>query len=165
MEYPALFEREGKFLLAEFPDCPGCQTCVEGDGDIESEAEDALSGWLEAHLGRNLIPPKPSQVRRNGRNVIGVPVDPFLAIRLQLRWARAEESLTQEKLAEKLGMTQQQLARLESGESNPTVRTIARVAQGLGRRVVMTLEKSAEASSGSHITRTVRRPKRSRVRI
>ena len=164
MEYPALFEREGKFLLAEFPDCPGCQTCVEDGGDIEAEAKDALAGWLEVHLGRNLIPPKPSQVRRNGRNVIGVPVDPFLAIRLQLRWARAEESLTQEKLAKKLGMTQQQLARLESGESNPTVRTIARVAHGLGRRVVMTLEKSREGNSPQQPRRIATRRARSRVR-
>ncbi|MDQ6717459.1 MAG: helix-turn-helix domain-containing protein [Gemmatimonadota bacterium] len=139
---------------------------MEFGGDIAAVAKDALSGWLEVHLGRNLIPPKPSQVRRNGRNVIGVPVDPLLAIRLQLRWARAEESLTQEKLAERLGMTQQQLARLESGESNPTVRTIARVAHGLGRRVVMTLEKSFEGNfarpTRSGVPRRARSPETGR---
>jgi transcriptional regulator with XRE-family HTH domain len=79
--------------------------------------------------------------------MIHIPVDPLLAIRLELRWARADAAMTQATLAKKLRMSQQQLARLESGESNPTVRTIARVAHGLGRRVVMTLEKSAGESS------------------
>jgi DNA-binding XRE family transcriptional regulator/predicted RNase H-like HicB family nuclease len=147
VEYPAILGREGKFLLAEFPDCPGCQTCIEdGDGDIEAEAKDAVSGWLEVHLGRNMVPPMPSHVGRHGRNAVGVPIDPHLAIRLQLRWARADASLTQERLAEKIGMSQQQLARLESGESNPTVKTITRVAEALGRRFVMSLEKPAMPS-------------------
>jgi DNA-binding XRE family transcriptional regulator/predicted RNase H-like HicB family nuclease len=145
MHYPAIFEREGKFLTAEFPDCPGCQTCVENGADILLQATDALSGWLEANLCRNLIPPKPSRVRGNGARILSVPVDPLLAIRLELRWARADAELTQDALAKKLGMSQQQLARLESGESNPTVRTIARVAEGLGRRVVMTLQPDQPA--------------------
>lgn len=146
MEYPALIEREGKFVTAEFPDCPGCQTFAEKGQDIVAEASDALSGWLEAHLGRNLVPPKPSRVSGNGIRIIQVPVDPLLAIRLALRWARAEASLTQTQLADKLGMSQQQLARLESGDSNPTVRTIARVAEGLGRRVLMTLQPNSVAT-------------------
>jgi|GEM_PF-4047772 len=70
----------------------------------------------------------------------------------------------QEKLAKKLGMTQQQLARLESGESNPTVRTIARVAHGLGRRVVMTLEKSFQENSVRQLRRSAARRARSRAR-
>jgi DNA-binding XRE family transcriptional regulator/predicted RNase H-like HicB family nuclease len=140
MHYQAIIERDGKFLTAEFPDCPGCQTCVEDDTDILHQATDALSGWLEAHLGRNLVPPKPSRIRGNGVRIMSVPVNPLLAIRLELRWARADAQLTQDALAKKLGMSQQQLARLESGESNPTVRTIARVAEGLGRRVMMTLQ-------------------------
>lgn len=146
MEYPAIIGREGKFILAAFPDCPGCQTFVEEGEDIGGQAADALYGWLDSHLGRNLAPPKPSRSARNAAQVLWVPVDPLLAIRLQLRWARAEESLTQEKLAEKLGMSQQQLARLESGESNPTVKTITRVAEALGRRFVMSLEKPAMPS-------------------
>jgi Uncharacterized conserved protein len=157
LEYPALIEKEGKFVTAEFPDCPGCQTFAETGQDIMVEATDALSGWLEARLGRNLVPPKPSRVSGNGIRVIGVPVDPLLAIRLQLRWARAEESLTQTELAEKLGMSQQQLARLESGESNPTVRTIARVAQGLGRRFVTTLQRAPDRETLKHASGTMRK--------
>lgn len=70
----------------------------------------------------------------------------------------------QEKLAKKLGMTQQQLARVESGESNPTVRTIARVAHGLGRRVVMTLEESFQENSVRQLRRSAARRARSRAR-
>lgn len=44
---------------------------------------------------------------------------------------RAEHGLSQRALAQKLGMTQPQLARLEAGEHNPTIDTLARLAQTL----------------------------------
>lgn len=44
---------------------------------------------------------------------------------------RTEHGLSQRALAKKLGMTQPQLARLEAGEHNPTIDTLARLAQTL----------------------------------
>jgi len=44
---------------------------------------------------------------------------------------RAEHGLSQRALAQKLGMTQPQVARLEAGEHNPTIDTLARLAQTL----------------------------------
>jgi Predicted transcriptional regulator with C-terminal CBS domains len=143
MQYPAAITREGKYLLAEFPDCPGCQTFVADGESIEEAAQEALEGWLESNLGRDLVPPHPSKTRRGRGEVLLVQVDPLLAIRLDLRWARDEADLTQSHLARRVGMTQQQLARLEAG-GNPTLGTLSRVAEGLGRRVVVTLEKQPE---------------------
>jgi len=140
MQYPAIIVREGKFTLAEFPDCPGCQTFVEDGESIEVAAKEALEGWLESNLGRDLAPPRPSS--RKYHHSVQVPVNPFLAVRLELRWARDDAELTQAHLARKVGMTQQQLARLESGSANPTVATLSRVAAGLGRRVVVSLERT-----------------------
>ena len=143
MQYPAVIDREGKYVLAEFPDCPGCQTFVESGQDITAAAREALEGWLEVHLDLNELPPRPSPLTHFRGDVRGVPVHPLIAIRLELRWARAEASLTQAQLAEKVGMSQQQLARLESGDSNPTVKTISRVAEALGKQFVMSLERPA----------------------
>jgi DNA-binding XRE family transcriptional regulator/predicted RNase H-like HicB family nuclease len=143
MQYPAVIDREGKYVLAEFPDCPGCQTFVEFGEDIMPMAREAVEGWLEVHLDLNELPPRPSPLTRFRGDVRGVPIHPLIAIRLELRWARAEASLTQAQLAEKVGMSQQQLARLESGDSNPTVKTISRVAEALGRQFVMSLERPA----------------------
>jgi transcriptional regulator with XRE-family HTH domain len=53
------------------------------------------------------------------------------AVALKVLAYRTEHGLSQRALAQKLGMTQPQLARLEAGEHNPTIDTLARLAQTL----------------------------------
>ncbi len=53
------------------------------------------------------------------------------AVALKVLAYRTEHGLSQRALAQKLGMTQPQLARLEVGEHNPTIDTLARLAQAL----------------------------------
>lgn len=45
---------------------------------------------------------------------------------------RHERGWSQEKLAEEAGMTQAQIARLEAGQANPTLRTLTKLAHTLG---------------------------------
>lgn len=45
---------------------------------------------------------------------------------------REEKSLTQKQLAEKTGITQADISRLENGTGNPSIRTLKRLAAGLG---------------------------------
>ena len=49
--------------------------------------------------------------------------------------ARKERGLTQKQLAEKTGITQADISRLERGSANPSLRTLQRLATGLGMRV------------------------------
>jgi transcriptional regulator with XRE-family HTH domain len=49
-----------------------------------------------------------------------------------LRTARLETGLTQAQLAERLGTTQSAIARWESGQVSPRVRTLERLLEGLG---------------------------------
>ncbi len=53
------------------------------------------------------------------------------AVALKVLAYRTEHGLSQRGLARKLSMTQPQLARLEAGEHNPTIDTLARLAQTL----------------------------------
>jgi transcriptional regulator with XRE-family HTH domain len=53
------------------------------------------------------------------------------AIALKVLAYRTEQGLSQRALAKQLDMTQPQLARLEAGEHNPTIDTLARLAQTL----------------------------------
>ena len=45
---------------------------------------------------------------------------------------RKDSGLTQEQLAERCGLSQQYLSKLEQGKRNPTVVTLFEIAQGLG---------------------------------
>jgi transcriptional regulator with XRE-family HTH domain len=51
------------------------------------------------------------------------------AVALKVLAYRTEHALSQRGLAKQLGMTQPQVARLEAGEHNPTIDTLARLAQ------------------------------------
>jgi transcriptional regulator with XRE-family HTH domain len=53
------------------------------------------------------------------------------AVALKVLTHRTDHALSQRGLAKQLSMTQPQLARLEAGEHNPTIDTLARLAQTL----------------------------------
>lgn len=142
MQYRAVVARDGRTSIAEFPDCPGCHTQAEPGEDFRARAQEALEGWLEAHLVLGRVPPLPSARRRRaapGRRSIMVPVSAPLAVRIQLRVARHRAGLTQAALARKVGVSQQQIAGLESPEANVTLGTLLRVADALGQDVAIAL--------------------------
>lgn len=49
--------------------------------------------------------------------------------------ARNEEQLTQSELAERTGLRQSNISRIEKGQSMPSIVTLAKIAQGLGKRL------------------------------
>ena len=53
----------------------------------------------------------------------------------QIIEARIEQKLTQKELAQRIGTKQSNIARLESGTSNPSLQFLKRVAQGLGKNL------------------------------
>ena len=46
-----------------------------------------------------------------------------------------EEQLTQSELAERTGLRQSNISRIENGQSMPSIATLAKIAQGLGKRL------------------------------
>ena len=134
MEYQVVLTTEGRRTLATFPDCPGCQTFAEANEDILELAQEALEGWLEVGLEDGEAPPKPSRRLRvpAGARVEYVLVEPKLAVALSVRWARQEAGLSQAAVARKMGVSQQQAAKLERPNGNPTLETLTRFARALG---------------------------------
>lgn len=49
--------------------------------------------------------------------------------------ARIESHMTQKQLAEKTGIRQSNISRIENGTSSPTVETLARIAAGMGKKL------------------------------
>lgn len=58
----------------------------------------------------------------------------FQVVRAMLD-ARREKNLTQKDLAEITGITQADISRLESGTANPSLKTLQRIAEGLGMKI------------------------------
>lgn len=58
----------------------------------------------------------------------------YQLMRMVLR-ARNEEHLTRSELAERTGLRQSNISRIEKGQSMPSIATLAKIAQGLGKRL------------------------------
>ncbi len=134
MFFLARITREGNATLADFPDCPGCQTFARAPESIDRAAAEALHGWLESMLDANDTIPTP-RVRvtaRRGQQVRAIPVEAGLAARIALRWARDEARLSQSEVARRMGVTPQAISKVERNAGSATVATLARYAESLG---------------------------------
>lgn len=60
-----------------------------------------------------------------------------------LRRARLKSGLTQQQLAERVGVTQQQIAKLESPGANPTLGGLVRVFGALGLQVHVNVRRKS----------------------
>jgi len=141
MRYLARTWTEGDATLAEFPDCPGCQTFADEGEDLAADAAEALQGWLEATMAGGDVPPRPSArlSPRRGKGILPVDVPTRLAVKLSLRWARQARGLTQAQLAALAGVSQPNVAQIENPDSNPTLATLEKVAAALGCRLEIAL--------------------------
>lgn len=141
MRYPATVTPEDDAFVVLFPACPGCQTQVDAEDELLPMAQEALEGWLEATMAVGDAPPVPPRTARapKGRKLVWVEVPPKLAVKIELRWARHQARLTQAQLARRAHVSQQQIAQLESPDSNPTLDTLEKVARALGAKLQLTL--------------------------
>jgi len=65
---------------------------------------------------------------------------PEYAVISQLIAIRAEKKVTQKELAKSMGTKQSAIARLESGNYNPTLEFLQRTAEALGRKLTINFE-------------------------
>ena len=62
-------------------------------------------------------------------------LQPEMAVIQALTDARKESGLTQKELAEKTGIAQSDISKLETGNANPSLKTLQRLAAGLGKKL------------------------------
>jgi transcriptional regulator with XRE-family HTH domain len=74
--------------------------------------------------------------------------------------ARAQADMTQEDVAQKMGTTQAVIARLESGRTMPTTRTLTRFADATGTKLRISFVK--EKSSSPNPSTTLKTPNHTR---
>ena len=73
------------------------------------------------------------------------------AVALAVIGYRVEHHLTQTRLAEKLGVRQPQVARLEMGEHTPSLEMLQRLARTLGLRFIVEVAPGGEGASASAV--------------
>lgn len=70
---------------------------------------------------------------------VGTPFTLGIKLGDAVAQARAAAGLTQEQLAERTGIRQETISRIESGGGNPTAKTLERIARATGKRLQITL--------------------------
>jgi transcriptional regulator with XRE-family HTH domain len=84
-------------------------------------------------------------------HALQVWIEPAVAVAIELRWARHEAGLTQAALAKRAGVSQQQIAKLESPGENPTIQSVSKVARALGANVRVSIISFVEGTHQSRI--------------
>ncbi len=70
--------------------------------------------------------------------------------------ARSRAGLTQDQLAKRMKTTQSTIARLESGKSLPSGKTLQKYAEATGSRLRIVFENMAQASKAKVVSRSAR---------
>lgn len=138
MEYEVIATRDGDTWVVDVPDLPGCHTEVGPTDDFQRTVREAIDLWLADSLASREVPPKArshhappeSELRR-------VRPSSVLASRVLIRQARADAGINQAELAERIGVSQQQVAALESPDGDIKLGTLEKVADALGLHLVV----------------------------
>lgn len=128
--YAKIIKQKTGEMLVEFPDLEGCFSEGVNIEDAINNAKEALDGWLASHCDRNLSIPKPKV--RKGKYYFPIQVDIRVAFPIMLRQARKKRKLSQKQVSERLGISQQAYAKLETPlKANPALNTIQKISMAL----------------------------------
>ena len=72
-------------------------------------------------------------------------LEPEFAIIQAMIDARKRDGITQKQLSEKTGITQADISKLETGNANPSLKTLLRLASGMGMRLKLLFEPAIPA--------------------
>ncbi|MEI6805400.1 MAG: helix-turn-helix domain-containing protein [Myxococcaceae bacterium] len=130
IRYQAKIYQDGNRHSVEFPDLPGCFSDGKDLREATENAKEALSLYLEE--ARDPLWAVPVPKTYSGAEYVWVQPDEDVAIPLMIRQARQKHNTSQQKIASALGVTVQQIQKLETpGKSNPTVKTLAAISRAL----------------------------------
>jgi antitoxin HicB len=136
MEYFARITKFGADFLVAFPEFPNINTYGTSLENALAEAREALNGTLETEFERGYTLPSPGKHGLK-RSYHAIPVLPHVEIAYALKRMRNGHSQTE--IARKLGITYQSYQKLENPRKcNPTVKTLERIGEVLGKELVIT---------------------------
>ncbi len=130
-------EQEGEhryFLVRGLPPLTGIIT--EGDSLEEAlkNATEAVTGVLGAILDQGGDIPDPVSPRKE-KNVYWIEPNHNVAIPILVKKTRLEAGMTLEDLSVKVGVSYQQIQKWEKSGTNPTIASLKKVFQAMGKRL------------------------------
>lgn len=137
LKYPAIIHNDPDGLWVEFPDLQGCLTQGETMDELLYMAKDAMSAMLSVMLDEGDEIPEPSRLKGENSIYIDVPLE--IEIPIMLKKYRKSKGLTQGNIAENLKVTYQNIQKLEKSKSNPTIKTLKKIADVLGLKLEVNL--------------------------
>ena len=133
MVYNCTLKKQGKMIIAQFPDMPNVQTYGYSQEEALAMAKEALDGCLEADISHGNAIPRPSFI-----DGYPVHVASHIVLSLRLRELRGDQSQTD--IAHRLGLSYQAYQRLENPrKANPTIKTLERIARAYGRELSISM--------------------------
>lgn len=131
MIYQAKIVKNDDGWSVSFPDKENIFTEGVTFEEAFRNAEDALNLTLdtEFNLGMDIEPSR----RHKGKDLYDISVNPQIVVAYELKAMRAGK--TQLEFAHTVGTTQQDYQRLEKSKSNPTIRTLEKIARANGKRL------------------------------
>jgi predicted RNase H-like HicB family nuclease/DNA-binding XRE family transcriptional regulator len=142
MQFHAIVRREGRYHTVEFVDAPGCQTFGEDAASAARMAQDAVEGWVEAHLVTGTALPAPRKIRRKlprGARWLTITIPLKIAVRAALVTRRVQMGLSQANMATRMKVTRQAYQQLESPDANLRLDTLTRAFDALDVSPLITL--------------------------
>lgn len=142
MQFHAIVQRERRGFSIVFVDAPGCQTGADDEAEIEPMAQDAVEGWVEAHLVSGTSLPAPKKIRRRlprGASWLTITIPLKIAVRAALMSRRLQLGLSQNQIAVRMKVTRQAYQQLERPDANLRLDTLTRAFDALAVAPVITL--------------------------
>jgi antitoxin HicB len=135
--YPVIFTKDGKSIIAEFPDVPEAMTVGADKNNALEWAEDALVVALSGYLDAKRDIPKPSKPK-TGQITIVLP--PLIASKLAIYQAMRDSGITQSDLAAKLHCDARQIRRLLDLDHHSRMDLIDDALHVLGKKLVIDIQ-------------------------
>jgi len=104
-------------------------------GELMEMGEDLIRVYFECLLEDEKEIPEPSNLQ--GDNILYIEVPADIEIPIMIKKYRKELNLTQSEVAKKINTPYQTIQKLEKIGSNPTIKTLYKIARAMGKKLII----------------------------
>jgi predicted RNase H-like HicB family nuclease/DNA-binding XRE family transcriptional regulator len=128
MQYHFKIHKEKKGLWAQCIELPGCVAQGNTLKELNKNMYEALNLYIEEPGDSKNLVSLPDNSIKTSKNIVQIPVDPFISFAFLVRYFRIKNGLTQQEAAKKMGFeTVYSYQRLEAKKCNPSLRMITKI--------------------------------------